>query len=187
MHLRRFLISPLLAFTLCTGTITPATSLERMSIARMARAARMIVRARCVANSVRWDAGEIWTFTSFNIEDAWKGAAQARVIVRLLGGKLGDLTSSVSGVPHFRPDEEVVLFLEPTSRGDFSIVSWMQGTLRIRIDPRTKQENATQDTAAFATFNLNTRHFESTGLIDIPLESLREEVATALKESGGEK
>ena len=36
-----------------------ATTLKRMSVADLSRAAHIVVRARCAANSTRWDAGEI--------------------------------------------------------------------------------------------------------------------------------
>ena len=54
-----------------------------------------------------------------------------------------------------------MLFLEPTARGDFSILSWEQGTFRIRRDASTAQETVTQDTASFATFDPASRRFES--------------------------
>jgi hypothetical protein len=158
-----------------------ATTLARMSVAEMAQAAPVIVRARCLGNSTGWDAGEIWTFTSFEVEEAWRGAAPARITVRLLGGRAGNLTSSVSGVPRFRSGEDVVLFLEPTARGDFSVVSWEQGTFRIRRDRAAGRESAMQDTASFATFDPATRRFQATGIRGLPLETFRAQVVAALQ------
>ena len=184
LHARRILFSVSLGAILCAGL--GATTLEHMSLAKMAGSADLIVQAECTANSTAWDAGEIWTFTSFDIESVWKGAAgNRRVTVRLLGGKVGGLTSTVSGVPRFHPGERVVLFLERTPRGDFSIVSWMQGTFRVRRNPRTGEEFATQDTAAFATFDLATRQFQASGLRGVPLDMLRDQVAAALRAKGG--
>ena len=120
-----------------------ATTLLWMSVAQMAQRAPLIVRARCLANSAGWDAGEIWTLTSFDVVEVWRGAASGRITVRLLGGTAGNLTSSVSGVPRFRPGEEVVLFLEPTPRGDYSVLSWEQGTFRLRRDHVTNEEIVT--------------------------------------------
>ncbi|MGA7917198.1 MAG: hypothetical protein WCA00_18330 [Candidatus Acidiferrales bacterium] len=172
------------------GTLANATTLERMSLAKMAQTAPLIVRARCLANSTAWDAGEIWTFTSFAIEDTWKGAppgAAAQLTVRLLGGSLGNLTSTVSGVPRFHPGEELILFLEPTSRGDFSIVSWVQGTFRIHRDPRTGGEIVLQDTAAFDTFNPATHRFESAGIRNLSVAAFSAQVQSALRATTGEK
>jgi hypothetical protein len=100
---------------------------------------------------------------------------------------VGNLTSTVSGVPRFRPGEEVILFLEPTARGDFSIVSWIQGTFRIHRDARTNQEIAIQDTAAFDTFNPATRRFESAAIRNLPVAALRAQVGSALAAVPGEK
>lgn len=180
-----FLFVALWLSSFAHGRTARATTLMRMSVAQMSRAARVIVRARCLGNSVGWDAGEIWTFTSFDVEEVWRGSAPARVVVRLLGGRLGNITSSVSGIPRFRAGEEVVLFLEPTSRGDFSIVSWEQGTFRIRPDPRTGGESVVQDTASFATFDPATHHFQTAGIRSLSLESFRARVDAALREESG--
>ena len=110
--LRYFLAPAVLALSLGASQPASGTTLMRMSLAQISQAAQAIVRARCIGNSTRWDAGEIWTFTSFDIEETWSGSAPAQISVRLLGGRVGNLTSTVSGVPRFSPGEEVVLFLE---------------------------------------------------------------------------
>jgi hypothetical protein len=167
-------------------TAAAATTLARMSVAQMTHAAKRIVRARCLANSTAWDAGEIWTFTTFEVEENWKAAPRDKQIaVRLLGGTVGGLTSSVSGVPRFVEGEEAILFLEPTTRGDFSIVGWMQGTFRVRRDSASGRESVTQDTAGFSTFDPSTRRFGSSGIHGISLIALRESVAAA--QNPGEK
>jgi hypothetical protein len=162
-----------------------ATTLLRMSVAQMAQRATLIVRARCRANSAGWDAGEIWTLTDFEIVAVWRGSAPARITVRLLGGTAGNLTSSVSGVPRFRPGEEVVLFLEPTPRGDYSVLSWEQGTFRIRRDHVTHEEIVTRDASPFVTFNPLTRRLETNGTPGIATVSLRKQIDEALRGQTG--
>ena len=168
---------------LVPGATRPAsgTTLMRMSLAQISQAAQVIVRARCIGNSTRWDAGEIWTFTSFDIEETWSGSAPAQISVRLLGGRVGKITSAVSGVPRFSPGEEVVLFLENTARGDFSIVSWEQGTFRIRRDVRTGDKVTVQDTAAFPVLDPATRRFESIGIRNLPIATFRSLVDAAVR------
>lgn len=161
-----------------------ATTLMQMSVAQMARAAREIVRARCVENSVVWDTGELWTLTTFDIEESWRGAARGQITVRLLGGQTDAVTSGIAGVPRFRPGEEVILFLEPTSRGDYSVVSWQQGTFRVRRDTHSGTENITQDTASFETFDPATRHFAARGIAGMPLAEFRERVNESLAAAG---
>ncbi len=173
---------------ICLAAIEPAsaTAFQRLSVVQMAQAAGAIVRARCVGSSSRWQAGEIWTFATFDVEETWKGATNSKFQVRLLGGSVGDLTSTVSGVPHFQASERVILFLEPTSLGDFGIVSWAQGTFRIHRSQRDSQEIVTQDTAAFAAFDPRLRSFTSLGARDVPLETFRAQVIAALRDRAGE-
>ena len=176
------------AVLLAADGAATATTLARMSVAQMSQTARLIVRARCLDNRTGWDAGEIWTLASFEVQEMWRGSASARITVRLLGGRVGNLTSSVSGVPRFRPGEEVVLFLEPTPRGDFAVVSWEQGTFRIHRDAATGQDSVSQDTASFATFDSATRSYEATGIRNLPVEIFRARVDAALRaEVGGKR
>lgn len=164
-----------------------ATTFARMSVTEMTHAAPVIVRARCVANMVGWEEGEIWTFTEFEIQETWRGTAPARITVRLLGGTLGNITSTVSGVPRFRSGEEVVLFLQPALRGNFSIVSWQQGTFRIHRDQRSNEEVVSQDTAAFTTFDPATRQFATNGTRRQPLRNLRAQIEAALARESARK
>jgi hypothetical protein len=150
-----------------------ATTLKRMSVPDLSRAAHVVVRARSVTSSTRWDAGEIWTFTTFDVEETWKGFAPAQITVRLLGGSAGNFTSTVSGVPRFAPGEELILFLERTPAQDFSIVSWMQGTFRIAHNRTTGEEIITQDTAAFPVFDPASHNFETTAIRKMPLSAFR--------------
>lgn len=179
----------MLALHVGTIATASATTLERMSIAKMTQNAQL-ARAQCLANSVAWDGGEIWTFTSFEVEDSWKGApsgAALQVTVRLLRGSVENLTSTVSGVPRFRPGEEVILFLQTATRGDFSIASWLQGTFRIRRDARCGAEIVVQDTAAFDTYDPATRQFDAEGIRNLSVAALRLRVQSTLAAQSGAK
>jgi hypothetical protein len=166
---------------IATAATAAATTLERMSLEKMAAAAPVIVRARCAGNSVVRDEGEIWTLTSFDVEEAWRGSPPPRITVRLLGGSMGDITSHVSGVPRFLPGEDVVLFLQTTVRGDFSVVSWEQGTFRIHRQSPGAQAFVTEDTASFATFDPDTRKFRAAGIRHMALAEFRARVQAALQ------
>jgi hypothetical protein len=163
-----------------------ATTLLRMSLARMSHASKAIVRARCVESSAKWERGEIWTFTSFETEEIWRGSPPAHFTVRLLGGRSGNLTANVAGVPRFAAGEDVILFLEPAARGDFTIVGWEEGTFRIGRDRRAGEETVTEDSAHLATFNASIRQFESGGVQGEPLRLFRARVAALLRSGGGQ-
>lgn len=183
----RLMTSIALIVALMASAGASGTTLVHMSVAKMTGVADVIVHAQCVGSATGWDAGEIWTFTTFQTEEVWKGEVVPRITVRLLGGRAGNLTSSVAGVPRFQAGEDVVLFLEATGRGDYSIVSWAQGTFRVRRDARTGAESAAQDTADFATFDPATRQFEANGLHNVPLNVLRAQVDAALRDQAGRK
>lgn len=165
-----------------------ASSIARMSVEKMARAATLIVRATCISSATRWQDGEIWTVTLFSPEDVWKGSAPGAIEVRLLGGTAGNITSTVEGIPRFRQGEEVVLFLEPTKYGDFSVESWIQGTFRVGRDERTGQKIVTQDTAGYRTTSnlLMGPAPSSTGVVRMPLEAFRARAVNALEATQGD-
>jgi hypothetical protein len=183
-----FRISVALVLFAVTSSGAAPTALVRMSVAQISRTARSIVRARCIANVAIWDSGEIWTRTTFEVEESWSGTSPSgRIVVRLLGGTIGNITSRVSGIPRFVPGEDAVLFLEPSRYGDFSIVSWQQGTFRIRRNHQTGGEIVTQDTASFATYDPVSRHFEAAGIRSMRLADFRSLVDAALSVRTAEK
>jgi len=187
MTIRKFAALALVAISLAATAPVLATTLKRMSLPDLSRAAHTIVRARCVANSTRWDTGEIWTFTTFDVEEIWKRSAPAQITVRLLGGKSGNFTSTVSGVPRFAPGEELVLFLERTTAQDFSIVSWVQRTFRIGRDRTTDEEIVTQDTAASAVFDPASQRYEATGVRKMPVGAFHSLVVAPAQAAQGSR
>jgi hypothetical protein len=185
---RRLLTVVAILLLIATPCVSQATTLMRMSLAQMARAAKVIVRARSVANSTVWDEGEIWTRTSFAVEESWSGPPGTRQIaVRLLGGSLGNISSRVSGIPRFQPGEDTVLFLEPSRNGDFAIVSWQQGTFRIRQNAAMGAEIVVQDTASVLTYDPGSRRFEAAGIRAMALADFRSRVVAALGASPSRK
>ncbi len=158
-----------------------ATTLARMTLNELVAAAEVVARAQCLGSESRWEGGEIWTFTTFELTETLKGVAPRLLTVRLLGGRAGHLISTVDGVPRFRPGEEAILFLERTPAGDFSVTGWVQGTFRIRRDAQTGEESVTQDSSRFGVFDPATRRFRVAGIRQLPLEVFKQRVAEALE------
>jgi hypothetical protein len=188
-HRRLLTVVAILLLIATTGiSQAAATTLLRMSLSQIARAAKVIVRARCVSNATLWDNGEIWTHTTFDVEESWTSPPRSRQIaVRLLGGSLGSITSHVSGIPRFQPGEDTVLFLEASPNGDFAIVSWQQGTFRIRPNAAIGTEIVVQDTASVLTYDPVSRRFEAAGIRAMALADFRSQVAAALSASSSRK
>lgn len=171
------LVLPLLG----TAFVAKGTTFARLSISQMSQAASAIVRAQCVANTVVEVSGEIWTLTTFDVQETWRGAVSARITVRLLGGTSGNVTSHVAGIPRFRPGEDVILFLSRTNYNDFSVVSWQQGTFRIQRDRGTGEELASQDTGGYVIFDPVSRRFLANGAVRMPVELFHAQVRSALE------
>ena len=189
-----------IAALLCAATSVHATTLARLSLDQLAAAADATARVRCSSAQSRWENGQIWTFTSFDVLETIKGTLPARITVRLPGGRVGHFTAIVDGTPKFNAAEEVVVFLEripgglkvepapfpgglkvePAPGGGFSVAAWVEGTFRIRRDPRTGIETVTQDSSNFAVFDTATRTFHTEGIRRMPMQQFRERVATAL-------
>ncbi len=163
-----------------------ATTFIRMSPEKLSAVATLVIRARCVGNVVETRSGEIWTVTSFEVREAWKGSAPAVIRTRLLGGRTAQLTSHVAGVPRFRAGEEAVIFLTPTRDGEYSIVSWAQGTFRVHRDPATNRLVVTQDTAAYQDPNSISAGFEGRAVRNLPLEEFHRRIEMALDADSGD-
>jgi hypothetical protein len=175
-----------LSLVLAAVTQASPTTFAKVSLEQLSSAAPLIVRARCQGSIVSAVRGEIWTITSFEVREVWKGNAPAVVRVRLLGGRTAEMTSHVEGVPRFRAGEDVVLFLAPLRRGDYSVAGWAQGTFRIQRGAAGASLMVTQDTASFspAAFagGVAGRGGDGGAVRGLPLEEFRRRVRELLAE-----
>ncbi len=166
--------------TIFLGAATQATTIASMSLKELVSAADVVARVRCLGNESRWEGGEIWTFTRFEVLETMKGAAPPTLITRLPGGRVGHIVATVDAAPRFRPGEEVVLFLERKAAGDFSVTSWTQGTFRIRRGVRADEESVTQDSCAYMVFDPATHGFVTEGIRLMPWKLFRAQLASAI-------
>jgi hypothetical protein len=157
-----------------------ATTLLRLSLDQLAAGSDTVARVRYIHSESRWENGSIWTITTFNVVEKLKGNLPGQIDVRLPGGRVGHLTSSVEGTPKFNPGNETVLFLQRTPAGGFTVAGWVQGNFRISRDPRTGSETVTQDSSAFSVFDVPTRTFRIEGIRRMPMEEFRVLVAAAI-------
>lgn len=157
-----------------------ATTLVRMDLPSLANSAELIIRARCVSSKSLWESGAIWTFDEFEVLETFKGSPARIVRVRLAGGRISHKEEKVEGVPRFFPGEEVVLFVEKTSAGDYGVTSWAQGTFRVHRLPGD-EARITQDTSHFAVFDVRTHQFVPAGIRNLPMTEFRQQIAVALK------
>ncbi|HUK32023.1 MAG TPA: hypothetical protein VLV89_12975 [Candidatus Acidoferrum sp.] len=157
-----------------------ATTLARMDLRQLAQSAQIIIRARCEGSQTRLAGGNIWSIYDFTVLETLKGPPMQSLNVALPGGRIGHVETKVDGAPQFRAGEEVVLFLEKTSDGGYSVTSWAQGTFRVRRGA-AGESRLTQDTSHFAVFDPATKSFAPAGIRDISLVEFRKQLTDVLR------
>ena len=97
-----------------------ATVIKSLTLADMTKEADTIVQATVERQTVTWDDRRklIHTFTEVEVVESLKGGVKAgqKVIIRQIGGDLGDEALLVSGNALLEPGGEVVLFLDRDER-----------------------------------------------------------------------
>lgn len=178
-------ISVALGLLLMLAASCSATTLRRMSLEELSAASPAVVRARCISNASRWESGQIWTLTEFETLENVKGNLAQRFQVRLVGGRVGSLVSTVEGAPRFAPGEEVFLFLTPTPAGDWTVTGWALGTFRVAREKHSGRETVTQDAAGVTLFDPATRQFQPGGVRHMELRAFRRQLSEAIARGAG--
>ena len=157
-----------------------ATTLARLSLDQLAAGSDAVARVLFVRAESRWENGSIWTVTTFDVVETLKGQLPRQIEVRLPGGRVGHLTSTVEGTPKFYPGSEAVVFLQRSPAGGFTVAGWVEGSFRISRDPRNGIETVTQDSSAFAVFDTAARAFRNEGIRRMPIEEFRARIAASV-------
>ncbi len=178
---RRFLWVLFLTGLALLAVAANATTLSRLRFEELVNQATAVARLRCVGVESRWENGEIWTETRFEIVELNKGQLAGVVSVRMLGGSVGNLHSRIDGVPEFRPHEEAYVFLWGREGEPLRVLGWTQGTFRITRDARTGAELVTQDSAAAPLFDPRTRQFRHGGIRNLPVAIFQLKLRKALQ------
>jgi hypothetical protein len=165
------------------AVVANATTLVRMRFEELARQATAVARVRCLGAESRWENGEIWTETRFEVVEQSKGELPGIVTIRMLGGNVGSLHSRIEDVPQFRAGEEAYVFLWGREGEPLRVLGWSQGTFRIARDARTGVETVTQDSVATPIFDPSTRQFRHGGIRNLPVAVFQLRLRKALGES----
>lgn len=130
----------LLAPAAALATIMVPTTIEEMSTEAV-----LVVTGRVLAQEAAWDQAhrKIFTFTEIQVLERIAGTSDPKsLVVRTMGGEVGDIGMKVSGTPKFSPDEEVLLFLrdDPVEAGTFQVIGMSQGKFRLVRQPDGKTQ-----------------------------------------------
>ena len=140
MRSARRLSAALLALALATGVArrAPATLILALDLPAMVGRADRIAVVDVVSVTAAWNDRHDRISTSIDllVVDAWKGdlAPGARLTVRKPGGTVGDITTTVDGMPRFTPGERTLVFLHGAA-DRATVVGLTQGKRPVRRDP----------------------------------------------------
>lgn len=138
---------------LALASVAAATTLLAQDVASLTRASSAVVRGTVTASKARWsgDGARIFTETTLQVAERWKGEAPASLVIEQPGGEVGEVGQLVHGVARFRPGEDVVVFLE--ARGPRYLVTGMlQGKFVVERSSDGKAAFARQELAGEALF-----------------------------------
>ena len=120
----------LLAFFLSNSV--EATTIERLNLDTLVKKSNRIVIGKVRSSRTYWSSDRklILTSTTIDIQETIKGQGAPTVEITTIGGKIGDLTLHVAGMPQFDKDESAVVFVEKS--GIYStVVGLAQGKFSI--------------------------------------------------------
>ena len=105
--------------TLTVATNAAAQTQPRWSLEQLSAFATLVVRGQVTAMSSQWDpaVGAIYTYATVEVAETWKGDPQSQVVVvKMLGGRVGELELRVTEAPLLRVGADVALWLEVRPR-----------------------------------------------------------------------
>lgn len=122
---------PIGLLAIASVALVSATTIIPVSIERLTQESSSVVEGTAVQSWSQWNPQHtlIFTYTRFDVSRTLKGSAGSNVVVKQIGGSAGGYTQRVSGVRHWRPGEQAVLFLQPSKAGDgiSEVTGLMQG------------------------------------------------------------
>jgi hypothetical protein len=122
----------LVAFAAIHGRAA-ATVGSYVRMAQLVHMSEVIVRGTVLGGEAAWDEGHhrIYTRTAVRVSHWFKGSGASEIVVRTVGGHVGDVVAGISGMPTFTPGEDVILFLHPGS-DYFYAAALSQGVFHVR-------------------------------------------------------
>lgn len=137
--MKRSLAAAAAAVALLILATAPASAsvVEALDLGQLVRRADQVVVGRATGTRSSWDdRHRIVTDVTVRVEQSMKGGAGAgdEIVVRQLGGAIGDLGMRVAGEPTIGTGDRMVLFGRRTRAGRLRPVGMSQGVLPVLVE-----------------------------------------------------
>ena len=136
----------LLLFTALLPPGTQAVLMRPLAVEELARKADLIVQGTVLdKQSLRDEAGRIYTKVNIRVGEVWKGALPTNGTPGVLtivqgGGTVGDVREEISGEVQYDVGEEFVAFLVFNPRGEPVTIGLAQGKFHVWRDRQTGEK-----------------------------------------------
>ena len=162
-----------------------ATTVKQFELNELVAKSTLIFIGRCVSSESHWNSKRtlILTSSNFIVSESLKGPTNGSVNVTTVGGTLDGITQTVAGMPEFLGDEEVLLFLQPHSTGNWQVLGLSQGKFRIVNNPLTGEKETVRSLSGLTLYD--SRHqklSEDTRSSRMRLSELQERIRGLTKE-----
>lgn len=155
-----------------------------MSVERLTEASSRVVMAQAQDSwtEMSRDGKLIYTVTRFAVQKAYKGEAAETVLVRSMGGRMGNIEQKLSGVRSWRSGEKAVLFLRESvaNDGTFAVTGLMQGDFRFVRETAAAEQYVSNGVADVEAFDVATKKSGVFKGSKIALRELERRVAKAV-------
>jgi hypothetical protein len=140
-----------LLLVLFLSALCPAYFAQHMGVKLqdLSVGADVIITGKVTQQSSSWnqDKSRIYTYATIQVNEYLKGnEGGGPVVVRYLGGEVGDIGEQYSHMPSFEDQEDVLVFLKKNETGsDYKVFAGEDGKISIINDPKTGEKVTTSN------------------------------------------
>ena len=122
---------------------------KTLSVYELTMQAPFILHGKVKTVESKWVEGIICTDIEVEPIEFLKGFLNNKIVVRIIGGEVGDVGLYATGMPLFEKDEEILIFLREhigENKSKFHVVGLSQGKFKILPHPKTGEKIAYRKT-----------------------------------------